>query len=109
MALHHSSDDDDGRVIRFRPRQRPRRWRPSSPVPDLSQYESAETEGEYRHRMLMNALGFGAAAVLVVTGLWLVSMLIETEATHPQHRQEGGLIVPTMPAAPSISPAASPE
>jgi hypothetical protein len=108
MAVHQLQGDDR-RVIRFRPRKR-RRWTPGSPVPDLSEYEQVETEDEYRHRMFMNALGFGVTAMLVVTGLWLVSMIVETEATHPVHRQEGaGYTLPIAPAAPSISPKASPE
>ncbi len=109
MALHQSSDSD-GRVIRFRARRRG--WKPVSPVPDLSKFERGESEDDYRHRMRMNVLGFAAAAVLVLTGLWLVSMMVDTEAAHPQHRPEGaGYTLPPIapgPHAPSISPAASP-
>jgi len=84
----NSADDDDGRVIRLRPRLRnaPRsRWRdPSihdsgryySPVPDLAKYECPESDGEYRHRMMMNAIAFVFTSVLVLVGVWLANTMM---------------------------------
>jgi hypothetical protein len=84
----NSADDDDGRVIRFRPRMRnaPRsRWRdPSihdsgyyySPVPDLAKYEYPESDDEYWDRMMMNAIAFVFTSVLVLVGVWLANNIM---------------------------------
>jgi hypothetical protein len=83
-----SADDDDGRVIRLRPRMRNApgsRWRnPSihdsghyySPVPDLAKYECPESGDEYRHRMMMNAIAFVFTSVLVLVGVWLANNIM---------------------------------
>jgi hypothetical protein len=81
-----SADDDDGRVIRFRPRMRNargRRWgNPSihesgySPVPDLAKYECPESTDEYRHRMMMNAIAFVFTGLLVLVGVWLANNMM---------------------------------
>jgi hypothetical protein len=88
-SSRHTSDDDDHRVIAFRPRAwRARRrsaGKPSttpqfdparSPVPDLSIYEDSESDEEYEHRMLMNALAALCACVLIVLGLVLANSML---------------------------------
>ena len=78
--------NDSGRVIRFRPRGTSRsgwRWpvqrsRPGgTPVADLSKYENAKGEDDYRHRMTMNALALVATIILVVVGIWLASSIAD--------------------------------
>jgi hypothetical protein len=83
-----SADDDDGRVIRLRPRMRNApgsRWRnPSihdsghyySPVPDLAKYECPESDDEYWHRMMMNAIAFVLTGLLVLVGVWLANNMM---------------------------------
>jgi hypothetical protein len=82
----NSADDDDRRVIRFRPRMRNApgsRWRdPSihdsgySPVPDLTKYECPQSDDEYRHRMMMNAIAFVFTSLLVLAGVWLANNMM---------------------------------
>ena len=87
MSSAHA-DDDHGRVIKLRPRlgSRPAgRWRnPSiddsawddSPVPDLAKYECPESDGEYRHRMMLNAIVFVFTGLLVLAGVWLATHIM---------------------------------
>jgi hypothetical protein len=82
------ADDDVGRVIRFRPRmgKAPRNhWRdPSlhdsgrhySPVPGLAKYECPESEEEYRHRMMTNAIAFVFTSLLILAGVWLANNMM---------------------------------
>jgi len=78
-------DDERGRVLRFRPRGPPPRnwgWPPpdleqNTPVRDLARYEQTETSDDYRHRMAMNLLTLAVALVLIGSGLWLTSKLVE--------------------------------
>jgi hypothetical protein len=74
------SPPSDDNVIRFRPRDAspsgwrwpvPRRRRDDTPVADLSRYERAPPDDDYRHRMKINALAFVATAILIVIGVWL--------------------------------------
>jgi hypothetical protein len=88
----NSADDDDSRVIRLRPRMRSargsRRRDPSihdsgryySPVPDLAKYECPESDAEYRHRMMMNAIAFVFTGVLVLVGVWLANNMMMVHA-----------------------------
>ena len=89
---HHTSDDDDHRVVAFRPRGWAVRGRsagkPStapqfdpvrSPVPDLSIYEDPESDDDYEHRMLMNAVAALCACVLVVAGLFLANSMLSPD------------------------------
>jgi hypothetical protein len=83
-----SADDDDRRVIRLRPRmgnaRGSRRRDPSihdsghyySPVPDLAKYECPESDAEYRHRMMMNAIAFVFTGLLVLVGVWLANTMM---------------------------------
>ena len=82
----NSADDDDRRVIRLRPRLRnapgSRLRNPSihdsgySPVPDLAKCECPESDDEYRHRMMMNAIAFVFTSVLVLVGVWLANTMM---------------------------------
>jgi len=82
------ADDDHGRVIRLRPRMgrmRASHWRNppiddatwhDSPVPDLAKYECPESGGEYRHRMMLNAIAFVFTSLLVLAGVWLATHMM---------------------------------
>ena len=84
MSSAHT-DDDHGRVIRFRPRigRRPAsHWRNrpiddsarhDSPVPDLAKYECPESDDEYRHRMMLNAIAFVFTSLLILAGVWIAT------------------------------------
>ena len=84
MASDHSTNDD-GRVIQFRPRMgtlsRSRRGkvpirnfdRDYSPVPDLAKYECPESDDEYRHRMIVNAVALVFTSLLILAGVWLTN------------------------------------
>jgi hypothetical protein len=83
-------NDADGRVIRFRPRRgaSPGSHRGKapignsgpdySPVPDLSRYEGPESDDDYRHRMVMNAIALVFVSLLIFAGLWLVTMMVHS-------------------------------
>jgi hypothetical protein len=82
------ADDDHGRVIRFRPRMGSRpasHWRSppiddssryDSPVPDLAKYECPESDEEYRHRMMLNAIAFVFTSLLVLAGVWIATHMV---------------------------------
>jgi hypothetical protein len=95
-----SADDERGRVLRFRLRGVPSAggWVPrglgpstlgpsgrlgpgslgsGGPVDDLARYEQADGDDSYRHRMLMNAIAFAITAMLIVSGVWLTSKILE--------------------------------
>jgi hypothetical protein len=81
------SSDADSRVIRFRSRtgashrgQRgnaPIGYSGSDylPVADLSKYENPESEDDYRHRMIVNAIALVFVSLLSVAGFWLVNAI----------------------------------
>jgi hypothetical protein len=81
------SSDADSRVIRFRSRtgashrcQRgnaPIGYSGSdySPVADLSKYECPESEDEYRHRMVINAVALVFVSLLSLAGFWVVNVI----------------------------------
>ena len=74
-----SSNDEVGRVIPFQPRMRtsPRgQWGKApdySPVPDLAEYEWPESDDEYRHRMIVNAVALVFISLLIFAGMWLAN------------------------------------
>jgi hypothetical protein len=82
------TEEDGGRIVRFRPRGAPSGWRwppPKSqdrdpPVGDLAKFERSEPEDDYRHRMTVNALGLVVTVLLVVAGVWLANKVAETRA-----------------------------
>jgi hypothetical protein len=80
------SSEADSRVIRFRSRtDSSHRYRGKasivyygpgdSPVPDLSKYERPESEDDYRHRMLINAIALVFVSLLSLAGFWLVNAI----------------------------------
>jgi hypothetical protein len=81
------SSDADSRVIRFRSRtdasHRSQRGKAPigysgpdySPVPDLSKYECPESEDDYRHRMVINAVALVFVSLLSLAGFWLVNVI----------------------------------
>jgi hypothetical protein len=80
------SSDADSRVIRFQSRtdsSHRHRGKASiaysgpgdSPVPDLSKYERSESEDDYRHRMLINAIALVFVSLLSLAGFWLVNAI----------------------------------
>jgi Protein of unknown function (DUF3182) len=81
------SSDADGRVIQFQSRtgasRRSQRSKAPigysgpdySAVPDLSKYESPESEDDYRHRMVVNAIALVFVSLLSLAGFWLVNAI----------------------------------
>jgi len=89
---------DSGRVIRFRPRgASPSGWRwplqrsrpGGTPVADLSKYENAKGENDYRHRMTMNALALVTTSILVVVGIWLAISIADMRKNQDCYLQGG--------------------
>jgi len=79
MTADHA---EDGRVIPFplragatRRSRLPMRQsgRDYSPVPDLAKFECPESDAEYWHRMVVNAVAFIFTSLLVLAGLWLAN------------------------------------
>ena len=82
-----TSSDADSRVIRLRSRtgasHRSQRGIAStgcsgsdySPVADLSKYECPESEDDYRHRMIVNAIALVFVSLLSAAGFWLVNAI----------------------------------
>ena len=75
------SEEENGRVVPLRPRLlRPHSGpagltgRPA--IEDIGKYESGR-EDDYRHRMLMNVLGFLTCAILVLAGVWIANAITE--------------------------------
>jgi hypothetical protein len=81
------SSDADSRVIRFRSRtgasQQSHQGKASigysgldySLVPDLSKYECPESEDDYRHRMVINAVALVFVSLISLAGFWLVNVI----------------------------------
>ena len=77
------SSDNYGRVIRFRPRMgtsRGSHWGmvpignfgpDYSPVPDLAKYEYPQSDDEFRHRIIVNALAVAFTSLLILVGVRL--------------------------------------
>jgi len=76
-------DEETGRVVLLRPRQRgsghggqpPASSRP--PIEDIGKFERNGRDDDYRHRMVMNVLGFLTCAVLVAAGVWIANAIAE--------------------------------
>lgn len=80
---------DGGRVVQFRPRRRTvagppigagSRWtqpKPQSPVADLAKYQRIDDAEDHRRRMTMNVLALSICVLLIVSGLWLASVIAE--------------------------------
>ena len=48
-----------------------------APVPDLAKYEQDDAGDDYRHRMIMNGIGFLVTILLVIAGIWIVNEIAE--------------------------------
>jgi len=73
-----TQSEPEGRILPFRQRGSlfARNVPQPPPVPDLKKYESPpEPPDEYRHRMIMNGLGFAVTVGLIVTGLWIAEVM----------------------------------
>lgn len=73
-----SPSNPEGRILRFQPRGSLLRKPPPPPppVPDLGQYErTPEEPDDFRHRMIMNVLGFAVTAMLVAGGIWIADVM----------------------------------
>ena len=80
-------NEPDSRAVRFRPRtgasHRSHRGKVPiahsgpdySSVPDLSKYERPESEDDYRHRMVINAVALVFVSLLSLAGFWLVNVI----------------------------------
>ena len=76
-----SPEKETGRVVPLRPRLLRRAKRPSGvprpAIEDIGKYEDGGREDDYRHRMLMNVLGFLTCAILVAAGVWIANAIAE--------------------------------
>lgn len=72
-------NDGEHRVLKFRPRTRARPPTAGKLAPDLSRYErtTAESPGDYRHRMIANAAAIAFTAGLTGIGIWLAMTLAD--------------------------------
>lgn len=109
MSDPSPSTDDRGRVIRFRPRGvgrsgwgwPVRRSRSNDPpVEDLSKYEHADGEDDFRHRMRMNGLALVVTTLLIVTGVWLAISIAEMVKNQDCFLQGRRNCNPPVPIAP---------
>jgi hypothetical protein len=79
------SPEQTGRVVELRPRRGSPGHRVTRPaglpgrpaIEDIGKYERGGREDDYRHRMLMNVLGFLTCAVLVAAGVWIANSIAE--------------------------------
>ncbi len=84
-----ATDDDDHRVIPFRPRgatpNAGRAWqwpvRASKPVvppvQGLAKYEGGQLDDNYRHRMMVNFAALAVTIALASAGIWLAIQIAE--------------------------------
>jgi hypothetical protein len=73
-----TSSEPEGRILPFRPRGSifARNVSRPPPVPDLEKYERVPDEpDDFRHRMIMNALGLVITVALIVTGIWIADVM----------------------------------
>jgi hypothetical protein len=72
-------DEETGRVVPLHPRREALRGRPARPaIEDIGKYErNGGDDGDYRHRMYMNVIGFFACALLVAAGVWIANAIAE--------------------------------
>jgi hypothetical protein len=77
-VIRPTPNESEDRILPFRrrgsmfARNAPR----PPPVPDLEKYERAPEEpDDFRHRMIMNALGLAVTVMLVVAGIWIADVM----------------------------------
>jgi hypothetical protein len=75
------SSPDENQVVPFRrPGSLLGRHVPPQPPqpPDLTQYQqSPEEPDDYRHRMVMNLLGFAFVVALIAGGIWIAGVMTQ--------------------------------
>ena len=87
ISYRPESNADHGPIIQFRPRIDMSRGSRSgnapidnagpeySPVPDLAKYECPESDDDYRHRMIVNAIAAAFTSVLILAGVCLANIM----------------------------------
>ena len=80
---------DSGRVVQSRPRKtsagrqgraddsRSMQRKARSPVEGLEEYQRANNDDGYHHRMTMNALALAICVLLIVAALWLAKVIVD--------------------------------
>lgn len=78
-----SSDDSNGRILRFRHRRSDALREPAKPGPveGLGKYERPDGADDYKHRMLINAAAFVFVAALIGAGVWLANSIATMRKT----------------------------
>ena len=78
-----SSNDSNGRILRFRHRRSYALREPAKlgPVKGLGKYERADGADDYKHRMLINAAAFVFVAALIGAGIWLANSIASMRKT----------------------------
>lgn len=79
-APQNAPDEPKGRILPFRPREKPRA-KETLPVKGLERYAEGEEPDDYRRRMINNMLAFVACLVLVGAGVWLADRIAEMRKT----------------------------
>jgi hypothetical protein len=78
----NASEEEDHRVVPFRPRgggwRGPRHTPFASPVEGLAKYEGGgEQDDNYRHRMIVNLAALAFTVVLAIAGIWLAIQIAD--------------------------------
>ena len=78
MAVSYNSGREWGPCLEVAGGKAPIRnfERDHSPGPDLAKYEWPQTDDEYRHRMIINAIALVFTSLLILAGLWLANNMI---------------------------------
>jgi hypothetical protein len=72
------SSEQQAEILQFRPRGTlfVRKTVRQPLVPDLSKFEQPQDEADdFRHRMMMNGLGFAVTVLLIVGGIWIAEVM----------------------------------
>jgi hypothetical protein len=72
-----NSSEREAEILQFRPRGTPfPRKAPRPMVPDLSKFEQPlDDSDDFKHRMLMNGLGFAVTVLLICGGVWIADVM----------------------------------
>jgi hypothetical protein len=67
----------EAEILQFRPRGTLFAQKTPRPtVPDLSKFEQPQDDSDdFRHRMLMNGLGFAVTVLLICGGIWIADVM----------------------------------
>ncbi|MGE3150011.1 MAG: hypothetical protein AB7K04_13180 [Pseudorhodoplanes sp.] len=76
MTDNKPEDEAEHRVVPMRPGIRiPSEASDPNPVEGLQKYERTDEPDDYRHRMIVNVVAFGALALLIFGGLWIADQM----------------------------------